>query len=102
MVLFNFLRISERAMNARLFLPLKQLPHLKKQPWNKSLECTMKDENAYAPQQHFIISELKKYFMCCSYDEVRLFRYSAAVDAANNYGTRVWCVRYLQLDTLCL
>ena len=32
-----------------------------------------------------LISELAKYSICCSYDEVRLFRYSAAVHVAHNY-----------------
>ena len=32
-----------------------------------------------------LISELSKYSVCCSYDEVRLFRYSAAVHVAQNY-----------------
>ena len=32
-----------------------------------------------------LISELSKYSVCCSYDEVRLFRYSAAVRVAQNY-----------------
>ena len=32
-----------------------------------------------------MISELSKYSMCCSYDEVRLFRYSTAVHVAQNY-----------------
>ena len=33
-----------------------------------------------------LISELYKYSVCCSYDEIRLFRYSAAVYVANNYA----------------
>ena len=33
-----------------------------------------------------LISEMYKYAVCCSYDEVRLFRYSAAVHVAQNYG----------------
>ena len=33
-----------------------------------------------------LISELAKYSVCCSYDEVRLFRYSAAVHVAENYN----------------
>jgi len=33
-----------------------------------------------------LISELSKYYVCCSYDEVRLFRYSAAVHVAQNYA----------------
>jgi len=32
-----------------------------------------------------LISELSKYSVCCSYDEVRLFRYSAAVHVTHNY-----------------
>jgi len=32
-----------------------------------------------------LISELSKYSECCSYDEVRLFRYSAVVHVAQNY-----------------
>ena len=32
-----------------------------------------------------LISELSKYSICCSYDEVRLFRYSAAVHVVQNY-----------------
>ena len=32
-----------------------------------------------------LISELAKYSICCSYDEVRLFSYSAAVHVAHNY-----------------
>ena len=32
-----------------------------------------------------LISELYKYSVCCSYDEVRLFTYSAAVHVAQNY-----------------
>ena len=32
-----------------------------------------------------LISELSKYSVCCSYDKVRLFRYSAAVHVAQNY-----------------
>lgn len=32
-----------------------------------------------------LISELSKYSICCSYDEVRLFRYSAAVHVAQKY-----------------
>ena len=33
-----------------------------------------------------LISELNKYSVVCSYDEVRLFRYSAAVYVAHNYA----------------
>ena len=33
-----------------------------------------------------LISELAKYSACCSYDEVRLFRYSAAVHVAENFN----------------
>ena len=33
-----------------------------------------------------LISELAKYSVCCSYDEVRLFRCSAAVHVAHNYN----------------
>ena len=32
-----------------------------------------------------MISELSKYSVCCSYDDVRRFRYSAAVHVAHNY-----------------
>lgn len=32
-----------------------------------------------------LISELSKYSICCSYDEVRLFRYSAAFHVAQKY-----------------
>jgi hypothetical protein len=40
-----------------------------------------------------LISELSKYYVCCSYDEVRLFRYSAAVHVAQNYAeVGVGCV----------